>query len=47
MRNLFDIYHVQIIEGDLAANIRKYSALIGHFHVAVCPSATSWTRRRK
>jgi hydroxypyruvate isomerase len=37
MRILFDIYHVQIMEGDLAANIRKYYPLIGHFHAAGVP----------
>jgi hydroxypyruvate isomerase len=37
MRILFDIYHVQIMEGDIAANIRKYYPLIGHFHAAGVP----------
>ncbi|HMD36237.1 MAG TPA: sugar phosphate isomerase/epimerase family protein [Vicinamibacterales bacterium] len=37
MRILFDIYHVQIMEGDLAANIRKHYPLIGHFHAAGVP----------
>ena len=37
IRILFDIYHVQIMEGDLAANIRKYFPLIGHFHAAGVP----------
>jgi hydroxypyruvate isomerase len=37
MRILFDMYHVQIMEGDLAANIRKYFPLIGHFHAAGVP----------
>ena len=37
MRMLFDMYHVQIMEGDLAANIRKYFPLIGHFHAAGVP----------
>src|SRR5438093_5740686 len=34
---LFDIYHVQIMEGDVAANIRKYFPLIAHFHAAGVP----------
>jgi hydroxypyruvate isomerase len=34
---LFDIYHVQIMEGDLCANIREYFPLIGHFHTAGVP----------
>jgi hydroxypyruvate isomerase len=37
MRILCDMYHVQIQEGDLVANIRKYFPLIGHFHAAGVP----------
>ncbi len=34
---LFDIYHQQISEGNLIANIRKYHNEIGHFHFADNP----------
>jgi hydroxypyruvate isomerase len=34
---LFDIYHVQIMEGDICANIRKYFPLVAHFHAAGVP----------
>jgi len=34
---LFDIYHVQIMDGDVTANIRSYLPLIGHFHTAGVP----------
>jgi hydroxypyruvate isomerase len=34
---LFDIYHMQIMEGDLIRNIRDYSQYIGHFHTAGNP----------
>ncbi len=34
---LFDLYHVQIMEGDLSANIREYFPLIAHFHTAGVP----------
>jgi hydroxypyruvate isomerase len=34
---LFDIYHVQIMDGDICANIRKYYPLIAHFHAAGVP----------
>ena len=34
---LFDIYHVQIMDGDICANIRKYFPLIAHFHAAGVP----------
>jgi len=37
VRILCDMYHVQIQEGDLVANIRKYYSLIGHFHAAGVP----------
>ena len=37
LKILFDIYHVQIMEGDVCANIRKYFPLIGHFHTAGVP----------
>ena len=34
---LFDIYHQQVTEGNLTANIRDHIDLIGHFHVADVP----------
>lgn len=34
---LFDIYHVQIMDGDVTANIRLHLPLIGHFHTAGVP----------
>jgi hydroxypyruvate isomerase len=34
---LFDIYHVQVMDGDVIRRIRQYGALIGHVHVAGCP----------
>jgi hydroxypyruvate isomerase len=34
---LFDIYHVQIMEGNLIANIRSNIDRIGHFHVGDVP----------
>jgi hydroxypyruvate isomerase len=34
---LFDIYHVQIMEGNLIDTIRKNIAYIGHFHVGDVP----------
>jgi hydroxypyruvate isomerase len=34
---LFDIYHVQIMEGDVCASIREYFPLIAHFHAAGVP----------
>ena len=37
LKILFDIYHVQIMEGNLIENIRANIANIGHFHVADVP----------
>ncbi|MHC4595429.1 MAG: hydroxypyruvate isomerase family protein [Planctomycetota bacterium] len=34
---LYDIYHMQIMEGDLIATIRKNIEYIGHFHTAGVP----------
>jgi hydroxypyruvate isomerase len=34
---LFDIYHVQIMEGDVCANIREHFPWIAHFHTAGVP----------
>jgi len=37
IRLLYDIYHMQIMEGNLIANISKNIDLIGHFHSAGVP----------
>lgn len=37
VRVLFDIYHVQIMEGDVCANIRDHFPWIAHFHAAGVP----------
>jgi hydroxypyruvate isomerase len=34
---LFDIYHVQIMDGDVCANIREHFPWIAHFHTAGVP----------
>ncbi len=34
---LFDIYHTQIMEGNLISNIRNYINYVGHFHVGDNP----------
>lgn len=36
-RLLFDIYHVQIMNGDLIRNINRYHDLVGHYHTAGNP----------
>ena len=37
MKILFDIYHVQIMQGDIITRIRQYHPYIGHYHVAGVP----------
>ena len=34
---LYDIYHMQVMEGDIIANIKKYHNYIGHYHTAGVP----------
>lgn len=37
LKLLFDIYHVQVMNGDVIRRIRQYHDLIGHYHVAGAP----------
>ncbi len=37
MKLLFDIYHVQIMDGDVISRIRQYKEYVGHYHTAGCP----------
>ncbi len=37
MKVLFDIYHVQIMHGDVIARIREHAPFIGHVHTAGVP----------
>ncbi|UCG59688.1 MAG: TIM barrel protein [Phycisphaerales bacterium] len=37
MTLLFDIYHVQIMDGDIISRIRQYKDYIGHYHTAGNP----------
>ncbi|MHB9025051.1 MAG: TIM barrel protein [Armatimonadota bacterium] len=37
LRLLYDIYHMQIMEGNLIANIERHLDVIGHFHSAGVP----------
>ena len=34
---LFDIYHVQVMDGDIISRIRQYKDYIGHYHTAGSP----------
>jgi hydroxypyruvate isomerase len=37
LKLLFDVYHVQIMEGDLISRINQYKDYIGYYHVAGVP----------
>jgi hydroxypyruvate isomerase len=37
MKMLFDIYHVQVQEGDIIARIKQFHECIGHYHTAGVP----------
>jgi hydroxypyruvate isomerase len=37
LRLLYDIYHVQIMEGDVISRIRQFHEYIGHYHTAGVP----------
>ena len=37
LKLLFDIYHVQIMDGDVISRIRQYKDYIGHVHTAGNP----------
>ena len=37
VKMLFDVYHQQIMEGNLVNNIKKYIDYIAHFHIADVP----------
>lgn len=34
---LYDIYHMQVMEGDVIATIKRAAPYIGHYHTAGCP----------
>jgi hydroxypyruvate isomerase len=37
MKMVFDIYHVQVQQGDIIARIKKFQEYIGHYHTAGVP----------
>jgi hydroxypyruvate isomerase len=37
MKILFDLYHTQIMQGDLITRIRQYHDYVGHYHTAGVP----------
>ena len=37
MKVLFDIFHIQIMQGDVIARIREFHEFIAHYHTAGVP----------
>ena len=44
---LYDIYHMQIMEGDMIRTIRENAQYIAHYHTGGIPGATRSTRPRR
>jgi hydroxypyruvate isomerase len=47
LKVLFDIYHVQIMEGDLIARIKEFHPYIGHYHTAGVPGRNELNDRQE
>ena len=37
MKMQMDLYHMQVMEGDLATSLKKYAPMCGHIQIAGCP----------
>ncbi len=37
MKMQMDLYHMQVMEGDLATSLKRYAPLCGHIQIAGCP----------
>jgi len=37
LKLLFDVYHVQVMNGDVIRRIKQYKEVIGHYHTAGNP----------
>jgi hydroxypyruvate isomerase len=44
---LYDIYHIQMMKGDLVRTIQQNVERLGHFHTGEVPGGTNWTVRKK
>jgi hydroxypyruvate isomerase len=47
MKLLFDVYHVQIMDGDVIRRIRQYADYIGHVHTAGNPGRAELDERQE
>jgi hydroxypyruvate isomerase len=47
LKLLFDIYHVQVMDGDIIHRIRQYKDWIGHYHTAGNPGRGELDNRQE
>lgn len=47
VRLLFDVYHVQVMHGDIIRHMRAHKDVIGHIHTAGCPSRNEFDDRQE
>ena len=47
MKLLFDIYHAQVMDGDIISRIRQYKDYIGHYHTAGNPGRNELDDRQE
>jgi hydroxypyruvate isomerase len=47
LKVLFDIYHVQIMEGDLITRVKEFHPYIGHYHAAGVPGRNELHERQE
>jgi hydroxypyruvate isomerase len=47
LKVLFDIYHVQIMEGDLITRLKEFHPYIGHYHTAGVPGRNELHERQE
>jgi hydroxypyruvate isomerase len=47
MKILFDIYHVQIMEGDIIARIKQFHEYVGHYHLAGVPGRNEFDKTQE
>jgi hydroxypyruvate isomerase len=47
VRLLFDVYHVQVMHGDVIRRLRALKDLIGHIHTAGCPGRNEFNDKQE
>lgn len=47
VRLLFDVYHVQVMHGDIIRRLKAHSDVIGHIHTAGCPGRNEFDNRQE